>query len=218
MGQPQRRAALTPAEYLRVERAAAYRSEYFAGEMFAMAGGSPRHSLIRTNLIGELSGGLKCCPCTAYDSDLRIRVSATGLYTYPDASVICGALEFDDEHRDTVLNPTLIAEVLSEGTEAYDRGKKFNHYRQLPSLREYLLVAQDRPTLERFARNADGTWTLTIKSGLDQSLDLSAIGVTLSLAEVYDKVDFTTEDAATVETPASVPKEIDLKRGGVQGE
>jgi Uma2 family endonuclease len=192
-------AALTPAEYLRIERAAEYRSEYLAGEMFAMAGGSPRHSLIKTNLLRELSAALKRRPCTAYDSDLRIRVSATGLYTYPDASVICGELQFDDEHRDTVLNPTLLAEVLSDSSEAYDRGKNFDHYRQLPSLQEYLLVSQDNPRLERFARNADGTWTLTIKSGLDQSLELPAIGVTLSLAEVFDKVDFTAEAAATSE-------------------
>ena len=109
---------------------------------------------------------------------------------YPDASVICDPLQFDDQHRDTVLNPTLIAEVLSDSTEAYDRGKKFDHYRKLASLREYLLVAQDSPTLERFSRNPDGTWTLTIASGLEQSLQLAAIGVTLSLAEVYDKVDF----------------------------
>ncbi len=180
---------LSPHEYLARERLADLRSEFYRGEMFAMAGGSPRHSLIKTNLLCALCNALKGRPCTAYDSDLRIRVSTTGLYTYPDASVICGELQFDDEHRDTVLNPTLLVEVLSESTEAYDRGKKFDHYRQLASLREYLLVSQDSPKLERFARNPDGTWTLTIVSGLDQSLDLSAIGVRLSLAEVYDKVD-----------------------------
>ena len=196
MGLPQRKAVLTPTEYLRIERAATYRSKYFAGEMIALAGGTPRHSLIKTNLLRVLSGALKGRPCTAYGSDLRIRVSATGLYTYPDVSIICGELQFDDEQRDTVVNPTLIAEVLSESTEAYDRGKKFDHYRQLPSPREYLLVSQDSPTLERFARNADDTWTLTIKTGLDQSLELPAIGVTLSLAEVFDKVDFTSESAA----------------------
>jgi Uma2 family endonuclease len=184
---------LSPQEYLARERLADCRSEFYRGEMFAMAGGSPRHSLIKTNLVGELRNLLKGRSCTAYDSDLRILVSATGLYTYPDASVICGELQFDDDHRDTVLNPTLLAEVLSDSTEAYDRGKKFDHYRQLPSLREYLLVAQDSPRLERFARNPDGTWTLTIVSGMDQSLALPAIGVTLSLAEVYDKVDFAEE-------------------------
>jgi Uma2 family endonuclease len=111
MGLPQRVAALTPAEYLRIERAALYRSAYFAGEMFAMAGGSPRHSLIKTNLLGELRSALKGRPCTAYHSDLRICISATGLYTYPDASVICDELQFDDEQQDTVLNLTLLVEV-----------------------------------------------------------------------------------------------------------
>ena len=106
MGLPERLRKLTPAEYLARERAATYRSEYFDGEIFAMAGGSPRHSLIKVNLTGELRSRLKGSPCTPYDSDLRILVSATGLYTYPDASVICGPLEFEDENRDTVLNPT----------------------------------------------------------------------------------------------------------------
>jgi Uma2 family endonuclease len=202
MVSPKRIPVLTPAEYLRIERAALYRSEYFAGEMFAMAGGSPRHSLIKTNLLSELRQRLKGQRCTAYDSDLRILIAATGLYTYPDASVICGELQYDDHHRDTVLNPTLLAEVLSESTEAYDRGKKFHHYQKLPSLKEYLLVSQDSPKLERFSHNADNTWTLTMVSGLDQSLELPSIGVTLSLAEIYEKVDFTAEPAITSERSA----------------
>ena len=193
---------LSPQEYLARERLADFRSQFYRGEMFAMAGGSPRHSLIKTNLLRELSSGLKGRPCTAYNSDLRILVSATGLYTYPDASVICGELQFDDQHRDTVLNPALLAEVLSDSTEAYDRGKKFTHYRQIVSLQEYLLVSQDSPRLELFSRNPDGTWTLTIATGLDQSLDLPAIGVRLSLAEVYDKVDITSEPAPSPEAPA----------------
>src|SRR5262245_33701046 len=111
MAAPQQISRPMPAEYLRLERMAPKRSEYFAGEMFAMAGGSPRHSLIKTNLVGELRNRLKGRPCTAYDSDLRIRVSATGLYTYAEASVICGEPQLDDLDPDTVLNPTLIAEV-----------------------------------------------------------------------------------------------------------
>jgi len=144
-----------------------------------------------------LRSALRGRPCTAYDSDLRIRVSASGLYTYADASVICGELQLDDQDPNTVLNPTLIAEVLSETTEAYDRGKKFDHYGKLPSLEEYLLVSQDSPRLERFSKNPNGTWTLTIASGLDRSLELPSIGVTLSLAEVYDKIDFTSELATS---------------------
>jgi Uma2 family endonuclease len=190
MGLPQRVRKLTPAEYLDIERAAAYRSEYFDGEMFAMAGGSPRHSLISANIIRELGNGLNRRPCAAYESNLRILVSATGLYTYPDASVICGPLEFEDERRDTILNPTLLVEVLSDSTEAYDRGKKFSHYRQIPSLREYLLVSQEEAKIERFLRNEDGSWTLTEAAGLEATLPLPSLGIEISLGEVFDKVDF----------------------------
>ena len=193
MGLPQRIPVLSAAEYLRIERAAAYRSEFYRGEMFAMAGGSPKHSLIKMNLSGSLWNRLRCHPCTAYDSGLRIKCP-TGLYTYPDASVMCEELEFDDERKDTVLNPTLIVEVLSKTTEAYDRGKKFDHYRTIPSLREYVLVAQDEPMVQRFLRNDDGTWTLTAVSGLDQTLALKSIDVQLPLAEIFDRVDFTIEE------------------------
>ena len=193
MGLPQRVAVLTEAEYLRIERAATYRSEFYRGEMFAMAGGSPKHSRIKTNVLSELNSRLKGRPCVAYDSDLRIRCR-TGLYTYPDASVICDELEFDEEHKDTVLNPTLIVEVLSKSTEAYDRGKKFDHYRTIPSLREYVLVAQDEPMVQRFLRNDDDTWTLTAISGVDQSLRLKSVDVELPLAEIFDRVDFSAEE------------------------
>ena len=167
MGLPRRVPAYSAAEYLRLERAATYRSEFYRGEIFAMAGGSPKHSRLKTNVLTELNNQLKGKPCVPFDSDLRIKCP-TGLYTYPDASVICGELEVDDEHKDTVLNPTLIVEVLSKITEAYDRGKKFDHYRTIPSLREYLLVSQDEPMVQRFLRNDDGTWTMTAVSGMDQ--------------------------------------------------
>ena len=198
MGQPQRVPSLSSAEYLRIERAARYRSEFFRGEMFAMAGGSPKHSRLKTNVLTELNNRLKGKPCAPFDSDLRVRCR-TGLYTYPDASVICGELEFDDEHKDTVLNPTLIVEVLSKTTEAYDRGKKFDHYRTIPALREYVLVSQDEPMVQRFLRNDDDTWTLTAVSGLERSLMLNSIGVELPLAEVFDRVDFTIDESD--ETP-----------------
>jgi Uma2 family endonuclease len=180
---------LTAEQYLERERRADFRSEFYRGEMFARAGGPPPHSLITANIICELGIALKGGQCTAYESNLRIRIPVTGLYTYPDASVICGSLEYDDEHHDTVINPTLFVEVLSDSAEAYDRGKKFNHYRQLDSLQELLLVAQDSARVERFARNAGGTWTLTVVTGLDRSLHLPSIAVTISLAEIYDKVD-----------------------------
>lgn len=198
MGLPQRVPTISAAEYLRIERAATYRSQFYRGEMFAMAGGSPKHSLIKTNLSGSLWNRLRGHPCVVYDSDLRI-ASRNGLYTYPDASVVCGELEFDDEHKDTVLNPTLIVEVLSKTSEALDRGKKFNHYRTFPALREYILVSQDEPMVQRFLRNDDDTWTLTAVSRMDQSLKLKSIDIELPLAEVFDRVDFTTDE------PDSIP-------------
>ncbi len=195
MGLPQRASVLSPDEYLAIERQAPYRSEYYAGEIFAMAGGSPRHSRIKTNVLTQLNLRLQNQPCTPYDSDLRIRVPETNLYTYPDASVICGDLEFDDEQNDTVLNPTLIVEVLSPSTEAYDRGMKFDQYRRLESLREYVLVSQDAPRIERFLRNDDGTWNLAVVNGLEESVNLLSIGVTLPLAEVFLKVDFALKES-----------------------
>ena len=193
MGLPPGVADLTPAEYLKIERAALNRNEYFRGQMFAMAGGSARRSRIKTNVLSYLNGRLKGQPCSTYDSDLRIKCP-TGLYTYPDASVICGELVFDDEHKDTVLNPTLLVEVLSKSTEVCDRGKKFDHCRTIPSLREYVLFSQDESMVQRFERNDDDTWTLSAVSSLDQAALLSSIGIDLPLAEVYERVDFTPED------------------------
>ncbi|MFM9964013.1 MAG: Uma2 family endonuclease [Planctomycetaceae bacterium] len=195
MGLPQRVASLTPAEYLKIERAAECRHEYLNGEMFAMPGNSPLHSLIKVNSGCELGTKLKGRPCTAFDSDLRIRIPPSNLYTYPDLSVVCGELEFDDDQQDTVLNPTLLVEVLSDSTEAYDRGKKFEHYRRIAALREYVLISQKSPTIERYLRNPDETWTLTAVIGLDASIHLSSIDVTLSLAEVYDRVTFDEHDS-----------------------
>jgi Uma2 family endonuclease len=179
---------LTPAEYLEIERAADHKSEFFAGEMFAMAGASPPHVLITSNVSGELHAQLKGRPCRVYSSDLRVRVSETGLYTYPDVVVVCGEQQFDDEKGDTLLNPTLIVEVLSPTTEAYDRGDKFDHYRRLPSLREYLLIAQDRQRIERYVRQGEGPdWLLTaVNQG---AVSIPSVGCELRLADIYDKVE-----------------------------
>src|SRR5712692_10164216 len=132
---------VTPEEYLARERDAEHKSEYFDGEIFAMAGGSPQHSAIIFNVNGLLFPQLRGGPCRGFNSDMRVKVSETGLYTYPDLVVLCGEPQFDDEHQDTLLNPTLIVEVLSPTTKAYARGDKFSHYRWLESLQEYLLVA-----------------------------------------------------------------------------
>jgi len=196
MGLAQKLIAIDPAEYLRRERLSEFRSEYFAGEMFAMAGGSFRQSLIKLNVGAEFRSALKGKTFIACDSDLRIKVSASGLYTYPDASVICEPVEFEDEQRDTVLNPVLLVEVLSPSTEAYDRGKKFEHYRRISSLRDYLLVSQDAPHIEHFHRNENQTWTLTDINGMDAKVDIASLGISVQLREVYDKVDFTSEEPA----------------------
>lgn len=179
----------TPEEYLALERQAQYKSEYYAGDIFAMAGASRWHNLIVTNVIRELSLQLKGRPCTTYPSDMRVKISPTGLYTYPDVTVVCGAAQFEDTQQDTLLNPTLIVEVLSESTEAYDRGGKFAHYRKLDSLQEYVLIAQTKPHIEHYVRQPDNRWLLADADSVHDSLHLPSIDCHLALAEVYDKVD-----------------------------
>lgn len=181
---------LTEEEYLCLDRAADYKSEFFDGEMFAMAGGSPMHSLIAANLIRELGTKLKGRPCRPFTSDLRLKVEATGLDTYPDVSVVCSPLQFAAGTDDTVVNPTLLIEVLSGATEAYDRGEKFFHYRQMPSLQEYLLVSQRLPRFEQFVRRVNGEWALRIAEGMEATLVLPSLEITIALAEVFAGVDF----------------------------
>lgn len=181
---------LSEAEYLEIERHAECKSEFFAGEVFAMAGGTLEHSLIATNFAAEVRALLRGHPCAPYNSDLRLKVEATGLFTYPDLSVVCGPVQFADAGRDTILNPTLIGEVLSDSTEAYDRGKKFENYRHIPSLQEYLLVSQKEPRIEQFLRQTDGNWLLREAAGRDARLELPSLNITLALAEVYARVEF----------------------------
>lgn len=184
---------LTLAEYLAVERKAAYRSEFFAGEMFAMSDASREHNLISVNLSGALNGQLKDRPCEVYSNDMRVRVPS-GLYTYPDVIVVCGSPKFEDDHVDTLLNPMVLIEVLSESTADYDRGTKFKHYRQIASLREYVLVDQSAAQIEHFVLGGDGKWSLSEITGLDQSLSLDSINCRIPLSEIYRKVQFATGD------------------------
>lgn len=181
---------LTQDEYLAIERAAEFKSEFFDGEMSAMAGGTPQHSLIATNLAREFGNRLKGGQCVPYNSDLRIKVEATGLFTYPDLSVICGALRFAEGTNDTVTNPTVLVEVLWDSTEAYERGRKFEHYRQIPTLQEFLLVSQKEPRIEQFIRQADGRWLLTEAAGLTQALELPSLKTSILLAEIFARVEF----------------------------
>jgi Uma2 family endonuclease len=184
---------LSEAEYLELERQAERKSEYFQGEMFAMAGASRWHVAIVTNVVAELGRQLKRKPCCVFLSNLRLRVTPTGLYTYPDVVVVCPEMQFADDREDTVLNPTVIIEVLSDSTKDYDRGRKFQHYRTLPSLAEYLTVAQDSNHIEQWTRQADNRWLLSEFAGIGQTIELASIGCVLPLAEIYDKVEFLPE-------------------------
>jgi len=179
---------LSPQDYLAIERASETKSEYLDGEMVAMAGASRWHNLIVLNVGAELRAQLKQRPCEVYSNDQRVQILATGLYTYPDVVVSCAEPRFEDDEMDTLLNPTVIVEVLSSSTEGYDRGTKFEHYRTLESLAEYLLVSQDKHLVEQFVRQEAGAWRFTAASGLASVVDLPSIGCTLALSEVYDKV------------------------------
>ena len=179
---------LSSEEYLTIERQAHVKSEYFNGEMFTMVGASREHNLIVANLTRELTQQLKGRPCELYPNDMRVKIPTTGLYTYPDVVVVCGEPEFEDEHVDTLLNPTLIIEVLSESTESYDRGEKFRHYRTVKSLAGYLLVAQDEYRIEQFIKQSDEGWLYSETRLPDGVVQLVAIQCALALKEVYDKV------------------------------
>jgi len=186
---------ITPQEYLIRERQAAIKSEFYQGEIFAMGGGSPKHSLIAANFVREAGNALKDKPCAVFNSDLRVQVQSTGLYTYPDATIVCGELEFDDDQRDTIINPTVLMEVLSDSTEKYDRGKKSSHYRQIASLKELILIALDRPHVERFTRQASGDWLFHEEKELAAGFELRSLGISIAVSELYRGVKFEpTED------------------------
>ncbi len=176
--------------YLAFERASEEKHEYLNGEIFLMSGASRNHNRVMGSVYASIYAQLRERPCEAFPSDMRVRIS-TGLYTYPDISVVCDPPQFDEsEYQDTLLNPTLIVEVLSPSTESYDRGRKFQHYRALESLREYVLIAQDSPHIERYLRQPSDEWLLADATGLDARIELSSIGCTLALADVYEKVSF----------------------------
>ena len=181
---------LTTQEYLAIERRAEFRSEFYHGEMFAMAGASYEHTLVKDNMAGETRQQLKHGSCRVLTSDMRVKVDATGLYTYPDIAIVCGEPQFEDQVFDTLLNPRVLVEVLSDSTEKYDRGTKFRHYRQIPSLQEYVLAAQDRPAVERHVRQPDGSWLMTEFTGLDAVFAFTSVPVRIPLAEIYAGVTF----------------------------
>ena len=182
---------LTEEQYLDLERAAEFRYEYLDGRMYAISGAPEGHVLI----VGNLLRILRPQGCRAYSNDMRVRVSGR-MYTYPDLVVACGDRKFLDERRDTLLNPTLICEVLSESTERYDRGRKFRHYQGIPSLRQYVLVATDQMSVEVFTRQSDDSWLLRCGAGVTDTVELASIGCTVTVAEIYNDVEFDAEASA----------------------
>jgi Uma2 family endonuclease len=181
---------LTPAEYLAIEKSATSKSEFFNGEMFAMAGASRLHNRVKENLSVRIGSQLLGGPCQSFSSDQRVLVDRTGLYTYPDFLIVCGEVEAAEGDPDTITNPRVIVEVLSPSTERYDRGAKFRNYQQVPSLTEYVLVAQDEAVVERFTRQADGSWALVSFVGLEAVLELRSVAVRVPLADIYAGVEF----------------------------
>jgi len=180
----------TPEEYLAMEQAADHKSEYFQGEIFAMAGGTANHSMITGNCIAELNFALKAKPCRVFESNMRLLVERNGLYTYPAVMVVCGKVEFAPKRNDTITNPTLIVEVLSPATREYDRVKKFALYKRIDALREYLLVDSEQVHATHFRRaDVSAPWTIEMYEEPSTLLDLDSVGGSISLAQIYAKVD-----------------------------
>jgi Uma2 family endonuclease len=191
----------TPEEYLALERIATEKHEYFDGKIFQMSGASYAHNVVRANLVATLRPSLRKQNCDAVSNDLRVHIPATGLYTYPDVVVLCGQAQFLDNTLDTLLNPVALIEVLSPTTEQYDRTTKFDHYRSIPSLREYILVSLANPRVECFRRNQDNTvppenmiWSYRAATSIEDSAKLELLQIALPLREVYERIDFTDED------------------------
>ena len=196
---------ITPEEYLRLERNSEVRSQYFRGEMFAMTGATPSsagryamsgmsrsraHNLICANVLASVHRQFDGRPCEVYQSDMRVKVSGSGLYTYPDVVATCESPQFEDQEVDTLLNPQAIVEVLSKSTEAYDRGDKFRHYRDIDSLQDYVLISQDKHRVERFSRQDDGQWLMWSTEDLNSVLAIPSIDCELTISDIYSRVDF----------------------------
>jgi len=204
MSLPQKQIRYTEDQYLLIERESEERHEYLDGQIYAMAGESPEHGAICTNLTGETRAQLKGTRYQAFAKDMKVRsgplprrrYSQKGLYSYPDLLVVCGEIQFLDENRDVIINPKVIIEVASPSTGAFDRGEKFRRYRtHNSSLTDYLIVAQDRPFIEHFARQENGLWLIAASViELSDSIHIASIDCALQLAEVYDRVEFPEEE------------------------
>lgn len=180
-------------EYLALEEPADYRSQFYNGEIFSMAGASRRHNTASMNTAGSLHFQLRNRPCEIYQNDMRVKVSPD-LYTYPDIVIVCGEPQIEKKHGENLLNPLVIIEVLSPSTEKFDRGEKARPYRLMPSLEEYVLISQDAMHIEHFVRQNNGGWLLTELSAADDVLELPTISCQVSLSDVYAKIDFSAEN------------------------
>jgi len=184
MGRPAPSARMTYAEYLAAEAVAEVRHEFLNGEVWAMAGGTPDHAALSLALGAELRNAPRGKPCRVFSSDLRVRIAETGLSTYPDVSVVCGQLQTAPEDKDAITNPIVLVEVLSDSTEAYDRGAKWAHYRRVASLREYVLVAQGEPLIEVYRRGESGRFEL-LEGRAGDTIELASLGVRLEVSAIY---------------------------------
>lgn len=185
---------LTEEVYLQYERTSVLKNEYYNGHIYAMAGASENHNLIAMNIAAILRAHVRGGTCRAYPSDMRVKVVQTGLNTYPDFTVVCGPPQFvNPEKRDTLTNPIVIIEILSPSTESYDRGEKFQHYRTIDTLQEYILVAQNKYRIERFVRHDTNEWVLSDIAGIDASLALRTLQTYIPLAEIYEQVPIRTD-------------------------
>jgi len=180
---------LTPQQYLEIERSAERKSEYYNGEMFLMSGGTRKHGKVIDNLSRSLGNRLDDKPCFAYSSEVRLWIQASGLFTYPDIMVVCEPERTSPDDEDSLTNPTVIVEVLSPTTEAYDRGKKFGHYLRIPSLRDYVLVSQEELRIDHFTIQPGATHTFRQYRNLDDLLELPSIDCAIPLREIYHKTD-----------------------------
>lgn len=185
-----RKPKLTAEEYLVIERAARYKSEFYNGEMFAMAGANRNHNRINENLSGLLFNQLRIGPCQSFSRDQRVLVDRTGLYCYPNLIIVCGEPQYAEIDEDTLVNPRVIVEIFSDSTEKYDRTTKFRHYQQIPSVQEIILVAQDEAVCERYVRQPDDTWNLFAFVGLDAVLEFKSVPLKLLLGDIYEGVKF----------------------------
>lgn len=199
MGLPKLKPRFTIDQYLAIERAAQERCLFFDGEIYSMAGESDAHGIISVNVVVSLGSQLRDTPCSARTKDTKVRSSpiptsgkaTAGMFSYPDILVVCGEPEFHDAYRDIILNPKVILEILSESTEAFDRGDKFDRYQSWnPSLTDYLLISQDKPQIEHFTRQPDGTWSYRRYQGLEANVSIPSIHCVLKLDDVYDRIRF----------------------------